>query len=373
MSATTTMPDWLEPMAATLTQERFAGPDWLFERKFDGIRLLAYKRGADVQLYSRNRLPQRLPAIAAAVADLPVDDVILDGEMTWDGRIGYHVFDILWLSGRLVTSLPLEERRALLRRLPLQGPMRHVELLDDEQPWERASTRGLGRRDRQATRVALRASPLEALAEDEVRGVAGARRGRLHGSARCARWPRRAAGRLPRRRRFRLRGEGRHRLRHDAPARSAQAARRTGSADVAVHESHGPASTRVRTGCVRTSSSRLRSSSGPCMASCGIRGCLASACDKDAQRVTREAVITHPEKVLFPDDGITKGDLAAYYETMCTGDPAAPARAADHDGAISRGHRPARDSGRRTCRRASPSGSSASRCPRRTASSTIRW
>ena len=37
------MPDWLEPMAATLTQERFSGPDWLFERKFDGIRLLAYK------------------------------------------------------------------------------------------------------------------------------------------------------------------------------------------------------------------------------------------------------------------------------------------------------------------------------------------
>ena len=45
------MPDWLEPMAATLTQERFSGPDWLFERKFDGIRLLAYKRGADVRLY----------------------------------------------------------------------------------------------------------------------------------------------------------------------------------------------------------------------------------------------------------------------------------------------------------------------------------
>jgi len=76
------MPEWLEPMAATLTQERFAGPDWLFERKFDGIRLLAYKRGQDVQLFSRNRLPQKLPALETAIAALPVNDLILDGEVT---------------------------------------------------------------------------------------------------------------------------------------------------------------------------------------------------------------------------------------------------------------------------------------------------
>ena len=37
--------DWLEPMAATLTQERFAGPGWIFEQKFDGIRLIAFKHG----------------------------------------------------------------------------------------------------------------------------------------------------------------------------------------------------------------------------------------------------------------------------------------------------------------------------------------
>ena len=64
------MPDWLEPMAATLTQDRFSGGDWLFERKFDGIRLLAYKNGADVRLFSRNRLPQHLPAWPAAVASI---------------------------------------------------------------------------------------------------------------------------------------------------------------------------------------------------------------------------------------------------------------------------------------------------------------
>ena len=89
------MPDWLEPMAATLTQERFSGGDWLFERKFDGIRLLAYKSADDVRLYSRKRLPQDLPELTRAIANLPVNDVILDGEVTWDGRSGYHVFDIL--------------------------------------------------------------------------------------------------------------------------------------------------------------------------------------------------------------------------------------------------------------------------------------
>jgi ATP-dependent DNA ligase len=136
------MPDWLEPMAATLTQDRFSGREWLFERKFDGIRLLAYKRGADVRLFSRNRLPQDLPALAKAIAKLPVDDVILDGEVTWDGRSGYHVFDVLWLNGRAVTSLPLEDRRALLRELPFEPPLRRVELLEDERPWERASREG---------------------------------------------------------------------------------------------------------------------------------------------------------------------------------------------------------------------------------------
>jgi bifunctional non-homologous end joining protein LigD len=136
------MPDWLEPMAATLTHERFSGDDWLFERKFDGIRLLAYKRGADVRLYSRNRLPQHLPAVARAIAALPVDDAILDGEVSWNGRDDYHVFDVLWLDGRGVTRLPLEARRALLQTLPLEAPLRRVELLHDKAPWERAVREG---------------------------------------------------------------------------------------------------------------------------------------------------------------------------------------------------------------------------------------
>jgi bifunctional non-homologous end joining protein LigD len=142
MTVATTMPAWLEPMAATLTQDRFSGPDWLFERKFDGIRLLAYKDRAGVRLFSRNQLPQNLPALSEAIASLPVEDAILDGEMTWDRKSGYHVFDILWLNGRDVTQLPLEERRALLQTLPLEPPLHRVQLLDGDQPWERACSEG---------------------------------------------------------------------------------------------------------------------------------------------------------------------------------------------------------------------------------------
>jgi ATP-dependent DNA ligase len=136
------LPEWLVPMAATLTQERFTGAEWIFERKFDGIRLLAFKQGPQVRLFSRNRLPQEIPAISAAIADLPVEDAIIDGEVTWGGRITYHVFDVLWLSGRSVTGLPLEERQELLRALPLRAPLARVEPMDDARPWERACAEG---------------------------------------------------------------------------------------------------------------------------------------------------------------------------------------------------------------------------------------
>jgi bifunctional non-homologous end joining protein LigD len=135
-------PDWIEPMAATLTQERFTGPDWVFERKFDGIRLIAYKRGSDVRLFSRNRLPQHSPEIARAIGELPARELVLDGEVTWDRSSTYHVFDVMWMDGRDLTALPLEERRAVLRGLPLAAPLARVTRIDDSQPWERAAREG---------------------------------------------------------------------------------------------------------------------------------------------------------------------------------------------------------------------------------------
>ena len=139
----TFFPEWLEPMAATLTQERFTGPEWIFERKFDGIRLLAYKKGNDVQLFSRNHLPQHLPAIEKAIQRLPHEELILDGEITWaGGKSAYHIFDIMWVDGRNVTTLALEERRELLAQLLLQEPLHGVSVIEDSSPWERAEKEG---------------------------------------------------------------------------------------------------------------------------------------------------------------------------------------------------------------------------------------
>ncbi|MGH7476547.1 MAG: ATP-dependent DNA ligase [Longimicrobiales bacterium] len=137
-------PEWLEPMAATLTQERFTDPAWLFERKLDGIRLLAFSDGTDVRLLSRNRLPRHLPHVAEAIRKLPVHDVVLDGEADWDERsaVAYHVFDMLWLNGRSLTALPLVERYALLDALPLAPPLGRVAALDGPEPWQRACREG---------------------------------------------------------------------------------------------------------------------------------------------------------------------------------------------------------------------------------------
>jgi bifunctional non-homologous end joining protein LigD len=135
-------PDWIEPMAATLTQERFVGPDWTFERKFDGIRLIAFKQGGSVRLFSRTRNEKFLPNIASAVAALPINDVVLDGEVDWDGHTAYHIFDIVWIDGRSVTALPLTERRALLATLPFEEPLRRVRELDGDAPWEHACAEG---------------------------------------------------------------------------------------------------------------------------------------------------------------------------------------------------------------------------------------
>jgi ATP-dependent DNA ligase len=128
-------PEWIVPMAATLTQERFAAPEWLFERKLDGIRMLAFKNGSDVNLYSRNRLLQHYPTVAEAVAEL-LPGVIPDGEAAWDpaSRIAYHAFT--FCGSRPPVAL-LPDRPPLLRVCPSPASACVQEVTGDK-PWERA-------------------------------------------------------------------------------------------------------------------------------------------------------------------------------------------------------------------------------------------
>ena len=184
----TSFPEWIQPMAATLTQERFTGPEWIFERKFDGIRLLAFKKGPEVRLFSRNHLPQEIPALAQAIAKLPHSELILDGEITWGGKLAYHVFDILWLDGRSVTTLPIEERRALLRDLPLSHALAQSRCARRRVAVGARAKGRLGGRGRETTRFSLRATPLAALVEDEMRAGPGV----------CCRWIHRPSGKTGR-------------------------------------------------------------------------------------------------------------------------------------------------------------------------------
>jgi ATP-dependent DNA ligase len=129
-------------MAATLTQERFTGDEWTFERKLDGIRLLAFKRDDEVRLFSRTQNAQHLPGISAAIAALPAHEIILDGELTWDRQSGFHIFDVLWVDGRDLADLPLTERRRVLDTFDLRAPLHRVTPLVDAEPWTRACAEG---------------------------------------------------------------------------------------------------------------------------------------------------------------------------------------------------------------------------------------
>ena len=76
-------PEWIAPMLATLTDERFSREGWLFEPKWDGERCLAFRRGRNLSLFSRNRilLNDRYPEITTALHQQKTAFFIVDGEI----------------------------------------------------------------------------------------------------------------------------------------------------------------------------------------------------------------------------------------------------------------------------------------------------
>jgi DNA ligase D-like protein (predicted ligase) len=123
-------PTTASAMKAVLTDARFSDPDWVFERKLDGIRCIAIRDGGPVKLLSRNDLSLngRYPGIVADLEADPHTRFAVDGEVVAfegaqtsfqrlshaDASIFYYVFDVLWLDGEDVRDRPLRERKRLL-------------------------------------------------------------------------------------------------------------------------------------------------------------------------------------------------------------------------------------------------------------------
>jgi bifunctional non-homologous end joining protein LigD len=188
---------WYEPMAATLAPDARL-PDggdggWVFERKLDGVRVLAWVVDGEVSLLSRNRIHQEevYPEIVDGLAEAVAVDAVVDGEVVAydaDGqtsfsllqqrmhvhnaarsrknpvRVRFVVFDLLWVAGRDVRDLPLRDRKVLLDQvLDPGGAIELVEALEGgsealverarDEGWEgliakRIASRYQGRRSR---------------------------------------------------------------------------------------------------------------------------------------------------------------------------------------------------------------------------------
>jgi DNA ligase D-like protein (predicted ligase) len=148
------MPQQVPAMLATLTEERFSRPDWIFERKLDGVRCLARRDAKGrVRLLSRNDqdMSRTYPEITDAIARHADVDLIIDGEVVafegrrtsfekLQGRLGlsdpaaaratgirvfYYVFDMLYVAGTDIRRVPLLSRKKLLREaIDFADPLR---------------------------------------------------------------------------------------------------------------------------------------------------------------------------------------------------------------------------------------------------------
>ena len=133
------LPETVEPELATLVDAAPEGDEWVHEMKFDGYRMLAFIKDGVVTLRTRkgNDWTAQFPPIATALADLPVREAVIDGEVVvldehgissfqalqnvlsqqGRGQLVYYAFDLLHLDGYDVRRAPLRERKELLGRV----------------------------------------------------------------------------------------------------------------------------------------------------------------------------------------------------------------------------------------------------------------
>ena len=156
MSGSNGKPAWFEPELATLTRDRFSDPAWIYERKLDGERCLAFRDGDQVRLMTRNRkmVSSTYPELVEALGAQQSGDFVVDGEVVAfeNGQtrfaqlqqrmqqarpsadllrtvpVQYYLFDVLWADGTDLRPQPLRERKQRLHQLlDFTDPLRFTE------------------------------------------------------------------------------------------------------------------------------------------------------------------------------------------------------------------------------------------------------
>jgi bifunctional non-homologous end joining protein LigD len=154
-------PDWIAPMLATLSKQRFSDGTWIFERKFDGERCLVFRKDDTIRLMSRNKkvLNTTYPEFVEAFTGQEARDFIADGEIValegdvtrfsrLQERIGIidrrkaeqspvavtiYLFDLLYFDGYDITGLELRIRKSLLANaLSYADPIRYTRHRDGD-------------------------------------------------------------------------------------------------------------------------------------------------------------------------------------------------------------------------------------------------
>ena len=147
------MPDWLDPMLATLTHDHFDDEDWIYERKWDGERAIVYKKSGKVRIMSRNKkqLNDTYPELEKAFEKLKQDNFIIDGEIcTFKGDVTsfsrlqgrmkikdreeaqkspiavyIYFIDLLYLENYVLTKVPLRTRKSIMKEVfAFEDPLR---------------------------------------------------------------------------------------------------------------------------------------------------------------------------------------------------------------------------------------------------------
>jgi bifunctional non-homologous end joining protein LigD len=126
----------IQPMRLTRIAKPFDDPDYLFELKHDGFRAIAYIEAGECKLVSRNSNQfKSFVSLKESLGKMPLKNAVLDGEvvcldangisqfnelMSRKGKPVFYAFDLLWLNGEDLRSLPLIERKQRLYEL-VQG------------------------------------------------------------------------------------------------------------------------------------------------------------------------------------------------------------------------------------------------------------